>query len=752
MKLLPLLTIVCAGSLMAQSYFIKGPAEPKPHEITAIKELTDYLSKRIDGTLTIGGKSPITFHVGDTELAAKHKLLSSELPEEEWHIKSVGDQVILNGGGTRGALYATYHFLEDSCGIHWWSVVEDYVPAASPLALDTLDAHGRPVLIYRDMFVNQAGPDHAQLRARVRLNGSDGIAAKAEFGGSFKYGLPAQCHTFDHYFPVKDYFEKHPEYYSLVNGKRQGGQGGGQLCLTNQEMKKELLSKLMENIRKSYEDAKAKNLPMPKVFDISMNDNRKRCQCDNCLAEEEKYNSSGLYVRFLNDLAAEVKKSYPDAFLSTLAYFYNEKPPKGGVHAADNVIIRLCDTQTNQAASILEPFNKVYLDYLNGWKSHTKNMFIWDYAITFSKGITGLPFASEWHYGDLFRTYHENNVSGVFWEHENPHMADMYELKFFLEAKLMENPYLDDKQLIDTFMKCYYGPAGDFIKQYRLKLDQLRKEKNGVVKWFPALTSFNYIGDDDILEFQALFDKAEAAVKGDKRLFARVRHARCGLDRLLCMRKGRGGFYHGPALENDGKYNVKAAGDRLAESWPAWAQQFPGGKKLAQQVQDIIDGYDAARGMLPPPEEFKDRNFFDFYPNGFVNFSKVNKLIDEPSSPVGKAIQVQSDTSKHYALPFTVGYYDDGNRKTLTSKTYSKPLKKGYAWYGAGKARIPENGYVYVTRSWNISQRTGSIGRLIGNEYEIYVSAKFTGPLYWPDEQGESHIYIDRIILVEPKQ
>ena len=78
-------------------------------------------------------------------------------------------------------------------------------------------------------------------------------------------------------------------------------------------------------------------------------------------------------------------------------------------------------------------------------------------------------------------------------------------------------------------------------------------------------------------------------------------------------------------------------------------------------------------------------------------------------------------------------------------------MKKGYAWYNGGKVKIPEKGYVFVTRGWNVSQRTWSIGSLTGNEYEIFVSAKFTGPLYWQDEKGGSHMYIDRILLVEPK-
>ena len=742
--------LACAGLVFAQAYFIQGPAVPKPHELTAIQELTDYLARRIHGTLTIGGASPVTFQVGDTELAREHRLLSTDLPEEEWHIKSVGNQVILNGGGSRGALYATYHFLEDYCGIHWWSEVEEHVPKASSLTLDALDASGRPAFVYRDMYVRQAGAQNPRLRARVRLNGCDGTAIRMEFGGSVRYGPPAACHTFNHYFPAKEYLAVKPEYFSLVNGKRVGGQSNGQLCLTNLELRREFIRKLLANIAKGHAEAKAAGLPPPQIYDVSMNDNRNRCQCDKCKAEEEKFNPSGLFLNFLNELAAEVRKKYPHVFISTLAYYYNEPPPKGGVKAADNVIVRLCDTQSNQAASILEPCNRITLDILSQWKEHAKRLFVWDYAIVYGDGMTGLPFASEWHYGDLFRAYLENNVSGIFWEHEFPHMGDMYELKFFLETKLMENPCLDDRKLIDTFLECYYGPAGPFIREYRLKLDALRKARNGVVKWFPSLSSFNYLSDDDLLAFEALFDQAEAAVKDDSQLFARVRHARCGLDRLLCMRKGRGWFYHGPGQVQAPGFDVKAAAARLAESWPAWAAQFKGRENLEKRVTDMVAKVGTSPVMLPPPKEFKGKNFYDFYPKSFNNHRDAAKLVKDPASPVGLALQVQSDTSDYYRLPFEVGYYDQGNKKTLSSRRYKKPLRKGYAWYSGGKVHIPKRGTVYVTRSWRVSLSTSSIAGLKGNEYEIFVSARFTGPLYWPDEKGPSHIYIDRILLVEP--
>ncbi|MBO4344577.1 MAG: hypothetical protein J5833_02405, partial [Victivallales bacterium] len=235
MKKLPILTMLCATTLMAQSYFIKGPAEPKPHEATAIKELGEYLARRIDGKLTIGGASPITFHVGDTELAKQHRLLSTELPDEEWHIKAVGSDVILNGGGTRGALYATYHFLEDCCGIHWWTDIEEYVPKASPLALGRIDASGKPKFMQREIY--RPRPSNPAIAIRNRLNANGATPVPKEYGGSFCFGPPSACHTFDNYVPADKYLKEHPEYFSLVNGRRVGGQSIGQLCLTNPDIK-----------------------------------------------------------------------------------------------------------------------------------------------------------------------------------------------------------------------------------------------------------------------------------------------------------------------------------------------------------------------------------------------------------------------------------------------------------------------------------------------------------------------------------
>ncbi|MBO4344444.1 MAG: DUF4838 domain-containing protein [Victivallales bacterium] len=751
MRLLSIITLACAGALLAQSYAVKGPASPKPHESTAMKELTDYLARRINGKLTIGGASPVTFQVGDTELAKQNKCLSTELPEEKWVIKSVGDQIILNGGGTRGALYATYHFLEDYCDVHWWNDFEDYVPTASSLTLPKLDASGKPAFLYRDIY--RFGAANPKTSIRNRLNRCGDVPVPAALGGSFNYGPPYHCHTFDKYVPVDKYFKDHPEYFSLVNGRRVGGQDRGQLCLTNPELKKIFLENLLLNIKEGDELAKKNGVPAPRIYEVSMNDNHGKCDCDNCKAEAEKYNQSGLYLNFVNWLAAEVKKTHPDVYISTLAYFYTEPPPKGGVRAADNVVVKLCDTKTNQASSIFSPENKVFFDFVAQWKGFAKHLFIWDYAITFTHNTTGLPFASEFHYGDLYRYYLENNVSGVFWEHEEPHKADLYELKFFVETKLFEDPYQDVNKLIALFMDRYYGAAAPFVLEYRKLIDKARKDNEGFVSWFPSEGSFMFITDENIAECQALFDKAEKAVAGDKTLTARVRHARCGLDRLTCSRTAPLN-YHGTA-KNEGpavKLDVTAAANRQIVAWADWCRNFPNGEKLAEAAANSLKAYSNEIKLYPAPEQFKDRNFYDFYCFSFEVYNKESTVIvKDPESPVESATRIDVSNSHYYLPPFAVGYYDQGRANTVLNTSIKPSQEPGYHWYCAGKVKIQPNGYVYVTRAWTTKLQTGRRG-LVGNEYEIWFSAKFTGPKYINGQDGQKdYIYIDRMLLVEPK-
>ena len=96
------------------------------------------------------------------------------------------------------------------------------------------------------------------------------------------------------------------------------------------------------------------------------------------------------------------------------------------------------------------PVNKSFHDTIINWSKVCKQLVIWDYAITYDESA-GMPYTSEFDYDTNFKFYADNNVKGVFMEHENPDNADVYDLKVYLEAKYLENPYLDFKEVYNDF-------------------------------------------------------------------------------------------------------------------------------------------------------------------------------------------------------------------------------------------------------------------------------------------------------------
>ena len=141
------------GIANARPFSVAMPGAPESWEKTAVAELKAYLGKSaLDGKVTVEGCDAVVFHVGDTDFAKSKGLGSDAFADEEWCIRSFGRDVVLNGGGTRGALYAVFRFLEDDCGIRWWMDGDEDVPAARPLKFAKLDRRGKPFFAVRDIY------------------------------------------------------------------------------------------------------------------------------------------------------------------------------------------------------------------------------------------------------------------------------------------------------------------------------------------------------------------------------------------------------------------------------------------------------------------------------------------------------------------------------------------------------------------------------------------------------------------------
>ena len=691
--------LALALSGCAKQFEVRGPDAPKAWEKTAVEELNHYLGLCAEGRQVSVGWRGAVFHVGDTAFARAKGLSPSSFKDEEWCIRSFGRDVVLAGGGTRGTLYAVYHFLEDDCGVRWWMDGDEDVPPAKPLKFDALDRRGKPFFTYRDIYRTTKSDPRTAIRNR--LNGNGDARIPAELGGGFEYGPPYHCHTWDKYLPFEKHGKDHPEWYALVNGKRVGGQMTAQMCLTCPGLTDEFSRRLEEFIAKGEADAAAKGVPAPRIYDISMNDNMRFCECTNCAAATAKYGHSGRQLNFVNAVVEKAAKKHPDLLFSTFAYYHSEPAPSNGVRAADSVVVKLCNTRQNMAASIFDGDNRFMHDQVLAWNRFTRNLFVWDYGITYGKG-RGYPFPNEPYIFEKFRFYADNGVKGFLLEHEDPECSDMYELKYRLECKAMEDQYQDPEPIIADFMSRYYGAAGDKVLEARRRLDRLRRERKAFITWFPTTGEFNFLSDEDLAELGRMFGEAAERVKGDAKLERRVERAYASIRRLTEFRR---------------KFGAKH----------------------------------------PPEKGVSDRPFFDF-PAGSRVFSLQDSAhidyvkdpdLGDPAAGGDTVVRIRAMPGTKYGLPFLMGIYNTSDRRGVASKGWKRPLGSGYLWYSLGRVKLPERGfYLYFTRSWTV-QLPVSMPGMNGNGFEVRALVKFTGPAFFPGSKEPDEIRIARVVYVE---
>lgn len=668
----------------ASPFRIDAPFDAKAWEKTAVSELGDYLGRvALSGKVTVEGRGGVVFHVGDTAFAASKGMRSDAFADEEWAIRSFGSDVVLNGGGTRGCLYAVYRFLEDFCDVRWWMDGDEDVPDAKPLAFPALNRRGKPHFPYRDIY--RSKKDDFRTAVRNRLNGNGDSRISPEFGGGEVFGPPYHCHTWRFHVPWEKYGAAHPEYFALLDGKRTGGKRA-QLCLSNPDLPKVMAESVEGMIAKGEAEAKAQGVRPPKLYDMSQNDVRnKTCQCEACKALQEKHGVSGYQLLFENKVAALLGKRHPDLLFTVFAYYESEAVPKGGVRAADNLVVRLCNTTQNMAAGIEEPVNRFMYEQVASWRRYAKNLFIWEYAITFEKLTRGMPFASEFHWGDKLRYYADNGVCGLLIEHEEPAQGDLYELKYHVMARFLEDPTLDPDRVIADFMRRYYGAAGAKILAARRHLDRIRKERGAFVTWCPRYPEFAYVDRPDIAEMTRLWDEAEAAVKDDPKRLGRVRRSREGFDRLC----------------------------RVKEAFFACRK--------------------------PPEAGVSDKPFIDCpaSTNTYLLAGKDVAVVDDPEASTGRAIRLPF-TNETAKPPFQMGVYCQPERRTVRSRKWDKPLGDGYRWYEIPDIEFPKvASYVYLTRGWSI-QIGPSLPEIMGAKGSVKVRVRF----------ADDALYVDRTVFV----
>ncbi|GMU92163.1 MAG: hypothetical protein AMXMBFR4_12210 [Candidatus Hydrogenedentota bacterium] len=436
-------------------------------------------------------------------------------------IRVAGDHLIIVGDEPRGTLYGVYGLLEDHLGCRWFTPAVSRIPKTSELAIGPFEQRVTPRLEYREPFVMDCFD--GDWAARNRMNSS---AARLEERHGGKVTYFGFVHTFEGLLPPDQHFDQHPEYYSLVNGKRLKERS--QLCCTNEDV----IRLVTEEVRKRMREH-----PDATVFSVSQNDWYNYCQCDTCTKLAEAEGSQMAPVMFLvNRVAKAVAEEFPDKLIDTLAYQYTRKPPKT-MRPEPNVIIRLCSIECCFAHSFEacdSPENREFVEDVKGWSTICNRLWVWNYNTSFSNYFT--PFPNLRVRNDNIKFFADHNVTGIFEQDVYTTLnGELSPLSGYLNAKLLWDPDYDEDTAINEFLEAVYGKAAPFIRKY-IDLLHNRVEDFNLHMDIWIGPEHPLLNREVLVRADELWDAAEAAVSAEPEVLERVRVARLSVDFAVLKR------------------------------------------------------------------------------------------------------------------------------------------------------------------------------------------------------------------------
>ena len=446
-----------------------------------------------------------------------------ELGDEGYVIRTVGNHLVIAGGARRGNMYGVYGLLEDHLGCRWFAPGVSRIPKHKRLAIGPINDKQIPVLEYREPFTYDCFD--GDWCARNRVNSSSG-RLEEKHGGKVRFGSGFFVHTFNRLVPPDKYFDEHPEYFSLVKGKRL--KDHSQLCCTNEDVIRICTEGILKAMRAQ---------PDAFVFSVSQNDWHNYCECETCQALAKREDSQiAPVLALVNRVAEAVQKEFPDKAVETLAYQWTRRPPKS-MRPRANVIVRLCSIEccfSHPLATCDSEVNRKFREDTERWAKVSNRLWVWDYVTDFRHYL--LPFPNQRVRNDNIRFYAANNVKGIFEQdtYNTPH-SELAALGGYLTAKFLWNPEYDEETAMSEFLEGYYGQAAGPIRKYiDLLHDRVERENIHVNIWVPP--SHPHLTDDLLVEADKLWQQAEEAVAGDAAVLRRVQLSRMSVDYAIVER------------------------------------------------------------------------------------------------------------------------------------------------------------------------------------------------------------------------
>lgn len=495
----------------ATDYRIVLPAAPTPVQTTAASELANYLKESTGAEFPIISETEIDANAEKLLIVGPSALSKKFLGDAEEKIgcdgillETNGSRLIFSGHPERGPLYAVDTFLEEALGVRWWTSDAQFVPKHPTLDVAPIHRNYAPKLISRESFYRDPhdGERGGVFSARMKCNGHFNRIAP-EYGGHLP--ILYWAHSFAQILPPQKYFAEHPEWYPLIGGERKDGYL--QLCLTNEEMFREFVRVLLKQLRQN---------PKTKFVSVSQNDGQGWCECPACQKlVDENGSQAGPLLDFVNRVAAEVEKEFPDVLVETLAYNQSRFAPSK-IRPRDNVVVRLCTIECSFVTPLAEGGrNATFKENIDKWSAISKNLYIWDYVTNFLNYMCLNP-----NYAALapnIRYFVDHHAVGIFEQGDAECSAgDFVRLRNWVISKLLWDPSLDQRALENEFLAGYYSPSvAPILREYLDLITSAGQKADIFIGCYMANTE-KWLDTPTLIRATELMNRAEETARTDE--------------------------------------------------------------------------------------------------------------------------------------------------------------------------------------------------------------------------------------------
>lgn len=489
------LFFLCLGNVFSQKIKLTDDAKsmaciviPAKADTTiqfASKELQDFIKKITGAQLTISSipQKQNNIFIGKSYVQGKYaddlKFLTGN---DGYAVRNDGKNIFIFGECSKGTLNGVYSFLGKNTDIIFARAGEQgtIYSKAPTLEIQYAAYREKPVFSLRGWHIC-AISKHSDLETelwmiRNRCNWVGSSHLKCFMERRIKHGFMLQYgggHNLKTFISTEKYFKKHPEYFCQLDSKRRPVKNN-QLCFTNDEMIKDFTKELLEKI---------KDNPEYNDFSIMTEDNWNVCECPECrkpvkladgsiLKPDDKAFRSTQFFIFLNKIAKEVYKKYPDKKITTLAYMFTTQPPKVKIFKTINICF--CPYVKNDKESVTGPSNKKWKDRTEKWTKTTPNIVWREYygcASKFPRPLARMVAL------DL-RYINKSGIDKVYSEyipdceiinkkHGNLSWSwDVSAMEFWIISNLFWNPYQDVSKLRQQFISRTFHKAAPGINKF----------------------------------------------------------------------------------------------------------------------------------------------------------------------------------------------------------------------------------------------------------------------------------------------